>query len=176
MTVSTLMSADELLALPDDGSRYELVRGELRKMSPTGGEHALVETELALSLGVFVKERRLGRIYTGDCGFRIQRDPDTVRAPDVAFVRAERVVRTKRFIEGAPDAAFEIVSPSDTYSEVEEKTIAWLRAGCRVVVIVDPATMSVRIHRAGGVTAVTDAIEIQEVIPGWRLALHEVFE
>src|SRR5438270_13850709 len=127
MTVTSLMSADELLQLPDDGNRYELVQGELRKMSPPGADHGGVAAAIIISLGSYVKERRLGKVYS-EIGFRIARKPDTVRAPDAAFVRRERVVKTERFFEGPPDIAFEVVSPNDTYTEVEEKTQEWLRA------------------------------------------------
>jgi Uma2 family endonuclease len=175
MTVTTFMTADELLQLPDDGWRYELVRGELRKMSPSGARHGRVAAEIIASLGAYVKEHRLGAVYAAEAGFRISRQPDTVRAPDAAFVRSERVVDTASFFEGPPDVAFEVTSPGDTYSEIEEKTLDWLRAGVLAVVIVDPRTASVRVHRSSGATIVTDAIEVEDVIPGWKLSLSEVF-
>src|SRR5688500_10934597 len=129
MTVGTLMTADELLRLPDEGWRYELVRGELQKMSPTGARHGEVAAQLVASLVTFVNHQHLGKVYSSEAGFKIARDPDTVRAPDAAFVRVDRVVRTSKFFDGAPDAAFEVISPSDSYTEVEEKTRQWLRAG-----------------------------------------------
>jgi Uma2 family endonuclease len=175
MTVATLVTADELLGLPEDGWRYELVRGELQKMSPTGGRHGEVSMELYVSLGAFVKQHRLGRVYGADTGFTITRGPDTVRCPDAAFVRSERVIRTAKFIERTPDAVFEVISPSDRYSEVEEKTRQWLRAGAAVVVLIDPDTETVRIHRTGSTVTVNDVIEIDDVIPGWRLPLSELF-
>src|SRR4051794_3912958 len=147
MTVGTLMTAEELLQLPDDGMRHELVRGELRTMSPTGSDHGYATGEIAHSLGAYVKSRRLGVMVTGDMGFRISRQPDTVRAPDVAFIRADRVVRGRGFYEGPPDVAFEVISPNDRSSEVKEKTADWLSAGTRAVVLVDPQHETVRIHR-----------------------------
>ena len=128
-----------------------------------------------MSLGAYVKEHRLGAVYASEAGFKITRQPDTVRAPDAAFVRSERVVDTASFFDGPPDVAFEVTSPGDTYSEIEEKTLDWLRAGVRAVVVVDPRTASVRIHRSSGATTVKDVIEIEDVIPGWKLALSEVF-
>lgn len=98
-----------------------------------------------------------------------------MRAPDAAFVRTERVVDTASFFDGPPDAAFEVISPGDTYTEIEEKTLDWLRAGVRTVVVVDPRTESVRVHRAAGATAVADVVEIDDVIPGWPLPLSELF-
>lgn len=170
------MTADELLRLPDDGWRYELVRGELRKMSPTGADHGDVAAQIIASLVLHVKPRRLGKVYSSETGFRISRDPDTVRAPDAAFVRSERVVRTAKFFEGPPDAAFEVVSPGDSYSEIEEKTVEWLRAGARAVVIADPRTKSVRVHHDAGAINVADVLEIDDVIPGWRMPLSEIFD
>ena len=144
-------------------------------MSPSGAEHGVIATQIIVSLGAYVKAHALGRVYASETGFRISRQPDTVRAPDAAFVRADRAVATRGFFEGPPDVAFEVTSPGDTYSEVEEKTLEWLRAGVRVVVIVDPRTSTVRIHRSAGATNVAEVIEIDDVIPGWKLALSEVF-
>ena len=176
MTAGTLVTADELLRLPDDGSRYELVRGELRKMSPTGASHGDVAAQIISSLNQHVKSRRLGKVYASETGFRIARDPDTVRAPDAAFVRTERVVKTDRYFEGPPDAAFEVVSPNDSFTEIDEKTHAWLRAGVRVVVIVDPRTKNINVHRANGAVQAVDGIEIDDVVPGWKMSLAEIFD
>lgn len=176
MTVTTLMTADELLRMPDDGYRYELVRGELRKMSPAGGDHGSVAASIVVSLGSYVKAKQLGKVYTADPGFWIERNPDTVRAPDVAFVRRERAVKTPRFVEGAPDLAIEVVSPSDTYTEVEEKALQMLEAGTRAVVVVDPKTHRVRVYRTGKLEVLTDAIAVEDIVPGWRMPLSEVFD
>jgi Uma2 family endonuclease len=170
------MTADELLRLPRDGWRYELVRGELKMMSPSGGRHGRVAANLIFSLMNHVKRNGLGVVYASEVGFRISRSPDTVRAPDAAFVRAERAVDATGFIEGPPDVAFEVVSPNDRYSEVEDKTLEWLRAGVRVVIIADPATRSIRVHCPGGAVTVTDTVEIDDVIPGWRLSLADAFD
>lgn len=176
MTVVTSMTADELLQLPSDGWRYELVEGELRKISPSGARHGRVAAEIVWSLMAQMKRQRTGAIYSSETGFRISRQPDTVRAPDAAFVRSERVTDSAGFFEGPPDAAFEVVSPGDTYTEIEEKTLQWLRAGVRIVVVVDPRAKTARVHRADSTTKVEDVIEIDDVIPGWRLSLAELFE
>lgn len=169
------MTADELLQLPKGTWRYELVEGELRKMSPSGVRRGRVAAEIVGSLVAHMKRQRIGAVYSSETGFRISRRPDTVRAPDAAFVRSERVTDTIGFFDGPPDAAFEVVSPGDTYTEVEEKTLAWLRSGTKVVVIVDPRTKTARVHRAGSASNVEDVIEIDDVIPGWRLSLAELF-
>jgi Uma2 family endonuclease len=177
MIVTSLMTADELFRLPNDGARYELVRGELRKkMSPTGFEHGDVAMEIASSLNAHVKKNRLGKVVVTDVGFRIERNPDTVLGPDIAFVRSERIVKTRKFFEGPPDLAIEVVSPGDSYTEVEEKAADWLRGGTRAVIVVDPARQSVRIHRAAETVNVTDTISVEDVVPGWQLPLSEIFE
>lgn len=139
-----------------------------------GIEHGAVAALIIASLGSHVREHGLGAVHASS-GFCISRNPDTVLAPDAAFVRLERTVRTAGFFEGSPDAAFEVVSPDDLYTDVLEKTTEWLRAGTRTVVIVDPETKSARIHREGGDVDATEAIVIDDVIPGWRLPLAELF-
>jgi Uma2 family endonuclease len=169
------MTAEELERLPDDGWRYELVRGELRKMSPSGARHGSVAAQIIASLGTYVKQHRAGVVYASETGFKISREPDTVRAPDAAFVVAGRVVDAAGFFDGPPDIAIEVTSPSDRYSEIEEKTLDWLRSGVTAVVVVEPRTKTARIHRAGEATIVNDAIEIPDVLPGWRLPLADLF-
>jgi Uma2 family endonuclease len=175
MTVDTQITADELLRMPDDGWKYELVQGELRKMSPAGVEHGDISLAIAASLRAYARQHRLGNVYPSDTGFVLSRNPDTVRAPDAAFVRAERVIRTQKYFEGAPDLAFEVISPNDLYEEVAEKTREYLRAGTRVVVVVNPRTRDVLIHRSTGVETVHDVLAIEDVVPGWRLPLSELF-
>ena len=100
MTTETQpVTAEELLRMPDDGFRYELVKGELRKMVPAGSEHGYVPLKLGRLLGNHVEEHKLGRVYAAETGFRISSSPDTVRAPEVAFVSRERVENAGR-VEG----------------------------------------------------------------------------
>src|ERR1051325_7872484 len=177
MTVTSLRTADELYRLPNDGNGYELVRGELRKtMSPTGFQHGDVESEIGSSLRAYVKKRGLGKVFTGDVGFRLERNPDTVLGPDVAFVRAERVVTTHKYFEGPPDLAIEVVSPGESYSKVKNKADDWLVYGTRAVIVVDPPRRGVRIHRPGETIDVADTIAVDDIVPGWRLPLSEIFE
>jgi Uma2 family endonuclease len=176
MTVDThVFTAEDLLRLPDDGSRYELVHGELRTMSPAGSRHGRIAARLIIHLGSHVQVRSLGVVFTSETGFLIARDPDTVRAPDAAFVRTERVIDTASYFPGPPDLAIEVISPRDSYSEVEEKTIAWLRSGVTAVIVVDPSTRSVTVRRSSGAVIPADAIEVEDVVPGWRLPLAELF-
>jgi Uma2 family endonuclease len=177
MTVDTrAFTADELFQLPDDGSRYELVEGELRKMSPTGADHSSIAAWIVGSLVAYLRQHNIrGRVYTEGAGFVISRNPDTVLAPDVGYVMPERVVGSRRFFPGFPDLAVEVLSPNDSYSEVREKKDRYLKAGTRAVVIVDPRRFTVEVHRASGAMDVTDALTVEDLLPGWSMTLDDIF-
>ncbi len=183
MTIEArLMTADELAQLPDDGMRHELVSGELRTMPPTGLDHAEHEIEIGASLKVHVKVRRLGRVYVGDPGFILRADPDTVRAPDVAFIRLDRLPDGRSptgYYYGAPDLAVEVISPNDRYTQVEEKVAEWLEHGARLVFVVNPRRKSVAVHRPGEpirVLGVGDVLDGEDVVPGWSMPLSDLFD
>jgi Uma2 family endonuclease len=183
MTTTTpqLMTAAELLALPDDGFRYELVRGELRRMSPAGRKHGRLIINLTTPLDEYVRAHQLGVVYAAETGFLLATDPDLVRAPDAAFVRHEREATLPDddgFWPGAPDMAVEFVSPHDLYTEVDEKVLDWLDAGTRMVVIVNPRKRLVTAYRSRTEIALLteqDTLEGGEVIPGWSLPIHVIF-
>ena len=174
-------TASELYAMPDDGFRYELVKGELRKMSPSGSEHGAIVVNITLLLGQYVKANKLGVCFGAETGFKIGSDPDTVRAPDVAFVRRERIPERgipKKFWQGAPDLAVEVLSPGDSYSEVGEKVECWLDTGAWAVWVIDPRRRSVSVHRP--MTDVTrlfegDELDGGDVVPGFRCKVSEIF-
>ncbi len=176
-----LITADELFEIQSDGFRYELVRGELKRMSPAGDEHGMVGMQLAIPLGSYVKANHLGKLYLAETGFLIKKNPDTVRAPDIAFVRMERIKQTPRvksYRHGAPDLAVEINSPGDTVSKVEEKVTEWLEAGARMVWIVSPKLKTVTVYRS-----LTDVVSLTEkdmlyggeVVPGFQIPVAEIF-
>src|SRR5690349_1374741 len=129
-TSSKLITADELLKMGDIG-RCELVYGELVMMSPAGAEHGAVAGRIFRLIANFVEQHHLGMTFAAETGFRLAADPDTVRAPDASFVRRQRVKGrlTKKFFEGAPDLAVEVVSPDDRKREVADKKNAWLAHG-----------------------------------------------
>src|SRR5205085_3067452 len=138
MTVDTrLMTADELLAMPDDGMKHELVRGELTMVPPPGVEHGDIAAEIAMHMRMFAKQHKLGKVYV-ETGYVLATGPDTVRGPDVSFVRAERVVKTRKYYRAAPDLAVEVMSPDDRISDVTAKVAEYLSAGTSVVVVVNP--------------------------------------
>jgi Uma2 family endonuclease len=174
-------TASELYEMPDDGFRYELVKGELRKMSPAGGEHGAVIWNLSLLLGTHIKANELGQGFGAETGFKIASDPDTVRAADIAFVRRERIPEAgipKNFWELAPDLVVEVLSPGDTYSEVEEKVEDWLHAGVRAVWVVDSKRRGVTVYRSTtDVTRLPEGAELNggDVVPGFRCQVSEIF-
>lgn len=175
------MTADQLLRIPNDGMRRELVAGELHEMTPAGGEHGHIAMELSLAIGFHVKKNALGSLFSAETGFILRRDPDTVRAPDIAFMSKDRAVlavRERGYIQGAPDMAIEVISPSDAYTEVEAKAEDWLRAGCRMVVLVNPRNKSLKVYRSQSDVSVfgpTDVFDGGDVLPGFRLAVEQLF-
>lgn len=178
---STTTTADELLRLPDNGFRYELVRGELRQMTPSGYTHGVLVGNLTGPIEQYVRAHRLGQVCGAETGFRIGRAPDTVRAPDIAFIRQARRGHEplpEGFFEGPPDLAVEVLSPSETTVEVEEKIADWLGAGCAMVWVIDAKRRSVSVHVPGGVVRVlaeTDTLDGGELLPGFSLRVSEAF-
>src|SRR5207253_1015488 len=140
--------------------------------------HGSISQEIARQLGNHVRAQHLGKVYGADIGFVLSRDPDTVRAPDAAFVRADRVVRMKEYFPGAPDLAVEVISPNDTYTEVDAKVREYLRAGAQMVIVVNPRNETAAVHTATGSThlSIDDTLDGGDVVPGWRLPLRDIFE
>ncbi len=175
-----LMTADELLRLPDDGYRYELVRGELQQVTPAGEEHGLIAMRLGAALERYVRERGLGNVYAAETGFKLRTDPDTVRAPDIAFVaRAQLEAHPpgSGYREGPPTLAVEVTSPSDRASEVAEKVHDWLHYGAEEVWVVDPGRRTLSVYRPSeGVRVLTSRDKLgSPLLPGWELPVSEVF-
>ena len=182
MATGSLTTADELLHLPRGRARYELVRGELRTMSPSGHVHGKTAARVAHWLVAFVEEHRLGLAYGAETGFLLRRAPDTVRAPDAAFVTAARLASTalspNGYFPGAPDLAVEVVSPSDRDGDVTAKVNEWIDAGCRVVVVLDPLRRTARVYRPGSdVQSVyaPDRLTLPDLLPDWSLPLADIF-
>jgi Uma2 family endonuclease len=178
--VANVANAADLLRLPRGTWRYELVRGELRRMSPAGHAHGRVAARLTASLGSFVDSHDLGAVYAAETGFLLARSPDTVRAPDVAFVRADRLAAApaEGFFPGPPDLAVEVVSPSDSYSAVEEKVFEWLDSGCRIVVVLDPRRQVATLYRSRQTISLLsppNLLSAEEVVPGWSVPLAQLF-
>ena len=181
----TPVTADELPALSARlsalGRRAELVGGGLVVMAPAGGRHGEVAHTLALFIGNHVRKRNLGRVFAAETGFVLRRDPDTVRAPDAAFVAAERLKAEETpagFLESAPDLVVEVVSPGDSTAAVRDKVRDWLEAGTRLVWVVCPRTRTVAVHRPGRpAEALRDDDDLQggSVLPDFAVPVRDLF-
>ena len=172
-----LITAEELFEMGDIG-RCELIDGEIVRMSPSGAEHGNVAMTIGAILREFVKANGLGKVFAAETGFKLA--ARRVRAPDVAFVRAERLAGgvPKKFFPGPPDLAVEVVSPSDTWPEVEEKVEDWLARGTQSCWVVDPKTRLVMLHRPGGQVTRLDhgGVVTDDLLPGFALRVTEIFE
>jgi Uma2 family endonuclease len=177
-TTRKLMTADELWRLPDDGQRHELIAGELRTMSPTGDEHGTIVANLTGSLQPYVRAHRLGKITAGEPGFLLATNPDTVRAPDVAFIRRRAGGKVTGYRPGAPDLAIEVISPHDLQTEIEQKAFMWLAHGTQMVLVVDPRQQTVAVYRSPTevqrLTA-ADRLDGGDIVPGWTMPVAEIF-
>ncbi|MDP2710055.1 MAG: Uma2 family endonuclease [Solirubrobacteraceae bacterium] len=174
------MTAQELLEYRHEPYRHELVDGILYEMEPPGAEHGFVATRVGRSLIRHVDDAD-GIVFTGEVGFHLSSDPDTVRAPDVAFVGIERVPDTgipRGYWSGPPDLAVEVVSPNDRRSKVEGKALHWLAAGTRAVVVLDPPLRTATVYRARDDIRVLNAdelLELGDVVPGWSARVGDFF-
>ena len=161
-------------------SHCELVRGELIMMSPSGFDRGCVAATIGAALGRSAEQGSLGTVVTAEPGFQIARDPDTVRAPDVAFVRADRIPPggVKGFFQGPPDIAVEVISPTDRASEVAAKAQDWLQAGCPMVWVVDTETRTVSVYRSLreiAILTVADTLTGGEVLPDFTVPVAKIF-
>jgi Uma2 family endonuclease len=180
MIATKLMTAEELIALPKDGFRYELIKGELRKKMPAGGEHGFLAMRVGWRLAQHVETHDLGRVYAAETGFKLEVNPDTVLAPDGAFISKRKLLdsEAKGFLEVAPDLVVEVISPNDVYTEVEEKVAAWLEYGVIIVVVVNPRQRTVKVHRSlTDVVILTrqDVLKLEDILPGWQLEIQAIF-
>ena len=188
MTITTaktdvdLLTADDLLRLYDQGVRGELVRGVLCETMPTGMEHGEIVANLVYQLQLFVKPRNLGRIAASDIGVWLERDPDTVREPDIAFFSASKIpagTRVRGYAEVIPDLIVEVVSPNDSTSEINDKARMWLSHGVGLVWVLHPDTRTIEIHPREGEVIVlgdTDALDGQDVLPGFACNIADIFD
>ena len=180
-TTEKLLTAEEFEALPDDGKRYELIDGELREMAPTVHWHGEVESNLVIRFGGHVQAHGLGRVSCGEILYLVRRDPDRVRAADIAFIRQERVPSLEarqHIMEVAPDLVVEILSQHDTVAEIHEKIEDWLNAGVQMLWVVDPFRRTVTIYQPGHDPTLLGehgVLEGDPVVPGFRCAVAEIF-
>lgn len=180
MPAPTPVTLEQFLAQPEDPFyRDEVSRGQLVREPPPSDLHGAVVIELALLLGSYLKEQPIGRLRSGS-GFLLQREPLTVRAPDIAFVCAPRLVGeyAATFFDGAPDLAIEVVSPANSASDMQEKIAQYFEAGTSIIWVVYPRTRSVALHHANGeirLLAGDDLLSAPGVLPGFAVRVSALF-
>ncbi len=177
---ATILTGKELFELGDIG-RTELVKGELVRMAPTGYLHGYVESKFSKVLGIFVDERKLGHILTGEVGLYTGRDPDTVRGADVAFISNERLaqVQSHSYLDVAPELIVEVMSPDDRWYDVNDKLAEYFDVGVQIVWVADPQRRQVRVYRSlteMEILSVDDTLSGGEALPGFNVAVVELFE
>jgi Uma2 family endonuclease len=179
MPPATLQTAEDLLRFREPGKTAELVRGVLVVREPPSTSHGDRAARLTVQVGAFVQREGLGKVFAQDTGFKIERDPDTVRAPDLAFVARDRLARIPEegYAELAPDLVAEVLSPSDRPGEVLEKVGQWLSAGARLAWVLDPARRHARLYRADGRVSIVgpgEELDGEDVLPGFRCPLGDI--
>lgn len=183
MSTSTKpMTAEELLQLPRGRFRYELINGELKTMSPSGHNHGRIVMRLSSPLAQFVWDNELGEVYGAETGFKLTSNPDTVLAPDIAFItkrRVEEVGDTKGFWCGPPELAVAVMSPDDSDVEVKAKVTQWLEFGAKEVWVVNPTSRTVTTYRSElerMTLSEQDELQGGNILPGFRIALSKLFQ
>ncbi|HEV8366234.1 MAG TPA: Uma2 family endonuclease [Gemmatimonadaceae bacterium] len=176
MPAQALLTAEELLRLNLPNKRTELVRGMLVIREPAGYQHGDVAARLMLAIGNHVQLNGLGRVFAAETGFTLARKPDTVRAPDVAFISNARLPEPppRGFAEMAPDLAVEVLSPDDYAPEVLEKVADWLKAGAQLIWVIDPIRLNARVYRADGTESLlgeNDTLDGEYVLPQFACAI-----
>lgn len=175
-------TAEELALMPDDGKRHELIEGVLSVMSPAGGRHGRITMRINKLLAIHVDDNKLGATFAAETGFRIGVNPDTVRAPDGAFVRRERMDALDDdtgYLPFAPDLAVEVASPSDSFASIESKAFAWLAAGTQLVLILEPESKTAHVYKSRtdiAVYEIGDTIDASDVVRDWWLAVSDIFQ
>jgi Uma2 family endonuclease len=180
MSETTLMTAEELLRLNLPDKRTELIRGRLVVRDPGGARHGAVAMRLGYRIMAHVEAHDLGRVYAAETGFKIESAPDTVRAPDVAFIAKHRVpeVEPRGYPGWAPDLAVEVLAHDDHPAETLEKIAQWLKAGVRLVWVVDSEKRTGRIYRADGSEALlgpNDVLDGEDMLPGFGCPLANLW-
>jgi len=175
----SLMTAEELLHVHLPNQRSELVRGVLRVREPAGSMHGRVVMNLGGEPRAYAKAKVAGTVFAAETGFKLFTDPDTVRAPDVAFVAKGREPPpgATGFADLAPDLAVEVLSPGDRPGEILAKVADWLSAGTRLVWVVDPLRRVARVYRQDGSETIVPAdraLEGEDVLPGFACPLETI--
>jgi Uma2 family endonuclease len=177
----TLVTGDELARMPDH-DLCELIDGRIVPMSPTNPEHGRIELNIATALRDFARVQNLGIVMTGEVGIFTRWNPDRVRGADVVFVshsQYERRTRTRGFLDVAPELVVEVLSRENRHIDMGQKVREYLAIGIRLVLVVDPDSRTIAVHRPDGSVvrcAEGDALPCDEVLPGFKLTAAEVFD
>lgn len=177
-----LITADEFLWMPEEELWHtELVQGRVVREPPAGYRHGGIGVRLIIRLGGYVEAHRLGQVVNADTGFLLFRNPDTVRAPDVAFVARDRLElqAPEKFYPAHPDLAVEVASPSNTVGEMIAKMLDYLRAGTRMAWMIDPSSRTVTVYRSFDdirIVPEEGLLEGADVVPGFTMRVAELFE
>ena len=180
-TSTALMTAEELMNLPDDDLRHELINGELIAMPLPKFPHGRAATRLGGPLVQFVEDHDLGEACIGDVGYQLTRNPDTVLVPDISFISKQRLKESgevEGYWQGPPDLAVEVLSPGDRPGKVNKKISLWLGSGTKQVWIVDSKHRKVTVYRSELDTTTfsgSDYLEADDLFPGFRLSLDRIF-
>lgn len=180
-TTAPLLTADDLMAMPDDGYRYELDEGKLVRLPMSSNESSDIAGGVLSALRGYAYPRKLGRVTGADGAYILRRDPYTVRIPDVGFVSASRMPpreERRRFLELAPDIAVEVVSPSDNARDVQAKVREYLDFGVRLVWVVHPIQRTVMVYaadRTERILHVDDTLDGGDVLPEFTLEVADIF-
>ncbi len=182
MTDTRVLTADDLLSLHGEGVRGELIQGVLHKTMASGVRHGKIVVRLVSALFDHSEPKGLGTLVASDSGVLLERDPDTVREPDIAFTSAEKMplgADITGYAEVVPDLVIEIRSPSEGRRVVYDKACMWISHGVRLVWVIHPDTRTVDVHRPGSPVATLagdDTIDGGDILPGFTCALATVFD
>ena len=180
-TKPALLTAEDLLRLSGEGVRGELIRGVLHETMSTGEEHGWIVMRLGALLMNFILPQALGRLIGSDSGVLLERDPDTVREPDLAFTSVARLPAggpNRGYAEVVPDLVVVVVSPSDQPREVTDKIAMWLSHGVRLIWVVRPENRTIEVHRSAAdvrTLGESDALDGLDVLPGFSCSVSAVF-
>ena len=178
-TKQKLITADELLLMPRDGSRYELIRGVLVEKMPPGYSHGVVVSRIDYALAHYAESHDYGATGSGEPGYRLDRDPDTVRAPHISWIAPDRVpVGLQGYPGFAPDLAVEVKSPSNSNPEMAAKAAMWLSYGSREVWVADPESTSITVHRPGAIPETLgedETLDGGDLLPGFTTPVWRLF-
>ena len=178
-TKPKLITAEELLLMPDDDMKRELIRGVVTEDMPPGYEHGVVEVRISRLFANYSEDNDFGEVLSGDSGFVLERGPDTVRGPDVAWVAPGRLEgRVVGFAELAPDLVVEVRSPSDSQRHMAERAMMWLSHGVRMVLVADPGPVTLAVYRPGEppqVLSESDVFDGGDVLPAFTTPVWSFF-